>query len=69
MERPRVLLGLTGSVATVKWPELVLALREFAEVRVPGARQARRMRRERGLVARHSEPLSPLPRPTPSARR
>ena len=31
--RPRVLLGLTGSVATVKWPRLLHSLREIAEVR------------------------------------
>ena len=31
--RPRVLLGLSGSVACIKAPELVLALSAFAEVR------------------------------------
>ncbi len=32
--RPNILLGVTGSVAAVKFPKLVLELREFAEVRV-----------------------------------
>ena len=31
--RPRILLGLTGSVAAVKWTELVLALSRVADVR------------------------------------
>ena len=39
--RPRVLLGLTGSVATVKWAALVCALAEFADVRVVCTRAAR----------------------------
>jgi phosphopantothenoylcysteine decarboxylase len=32
--RPHVLLGLSGSVASVKWMQLVLQLSEFADVRV-----------------------------------
>lgn len=32
--RPRVLLGVTGSVAAVKAPELALALAAFADVRL-----------------------------------
>jgi hypothetical protein len=33
--RPRVLLCATGSVATVKVPQLAVALRAFAEVSLP----------------------------------
>lgn len=32
--RPRVILGLTGSVATVKWPALLLELKAFADVAI-----------------------------------
>ncbi len=32
--RPHVLLGVTGSVAAIKVPQLAAALREFADVRV-----------------------------------
>ena len=32
--RPRVILGLTGSVATVKWPTLLLELKSFADVAI-----------------------------------
>jgi phosphopantothenoylcysteine decarboxylase len=40
--RPRVLLGLTGSVAAVKAPELAAALGAFADVRVVATDAARR---------------------------
>ena len=33
-KRPNVLLGITGSVAAVKGPELALRLSEFANVKV-----------------------------------
>lgn len=38
--RPRVLLGVTGSVAAVKWEELCLGLLAFADVRVVHTRSA-----------------------------
>jgi hypothetical protein len=38
--RPRVLLGVSGSVAAVKWEELALLLLDFADVRVVHTRAA-----------------------------
>jgi phosphopantothenoylcysteine decarboxylase len=38
--RPRILLGVTGSVAAVRWEELTLALLSFADVRVVHTRSA-----------------------------
>ena len=35
-----MLVGLSGSVATVKWAELVLLLRDFCEVSCPDLLQA-----------------------------
>jgi phosphopantothenoylcysteine decarboxylase len=43
LRRPRVLLGVTGSVATVKWAELVVALSAFADVAVVATKDARHM--------------------------
>jgi phosphopantothenoylcysteine decarboxylase len=42
--RPRVLLGLTGSIATVKWAKLVLELSEFVDVRVLWTAEAEKVR-------------------------
>jgi phosphopantothenoylcysteine decarboxylase len=50
--RPRVLLGLTGSVAAVKWHELVLALSAHAEVRVVHTESAAHFM---GLAAGYNE--------------
>lgn len=41
MRRPRVLLGVTGSVASIKVPELAAKLQRFADVRVVATPSAR----------------------------
>jgi Flavoprotein len=49
--RPHVLLGVTGSVAAIKVPELATQLRQFADVRVVATTSAQHFFTEEQLPA------------------
>src|SRR5579871_2137274 len=72
--KPRVLLGVTGSVAAYKAVELILALKKFAEVKVVLTQAGSRLVPEKALAKASGSPVwnslfkgsTPIPPGTPS---